>query len=131
GAPGARWMVVGAGVATVAWVGEVAHGVVGIAIRWDAAATHALALGVGAWAVRHSLAQLTQELRGAVRVRAMIVAYMGLLVLWGWRPFFPQLDGSVIAAQFTAVHLVPLRSLFERVDVFSALPVTPQFLPSL
>ena len=127
-APRATWLVVAAGGAAVACVAELAHGVVGIAIRWDAAATHALALGVGAWAARHSLAQLTQELRGAVRARAMILAYMGLLVLWGWRPFFPQLDGSVIAAQFTAVHLVPLRSLFERVDVFSALHVTQQFL---
>src|SRR5437667_79050 len=57
------------------------------------------------------------------RLRAALGAYGGLLVLWGLRPFLPQTKIGAIAQQLTAAHLVPLASLAQGVDVFSALPV--------
>src|SRR5439155_725402 len=46
----------------------------------------------------------------------------------GARPFLPQTEIGAIAEQLTAAHLVPLASLAQRVDVFSALHVAQQFL---
>src|SRR5207244_120126 len=62
----------GAGVALAA---ELTHWLLGLSIRWEAAATHALALGLGAWAAHRRLAPLTQALRGSTRARAAIFAY--------------------------------------------------------
>src|SRR5439155_76959 len=112
---------VGAGLALAA---ELIHGILGLSIRWEAAATHALALGLGAWAAHRRLAPLTQALRGSARARAAIFAYGSLLVLWGW----PETDVTAIGAQLTPAHLIPLQSLAERVDVFGALHVAQQFL---
>lgn len=122
------WPVVAGVGAGLAFVAELAHGTFAVRIRWEAAATHALALGAGAWAAQRWLPSLTQTLRGAERAGAACFAYVGLLVLWGWRPLLPQTDLHAIAAQFTLTHLVPLASLAERVDVFSALHVAQQFL---
>lgn len=119
--------VAGAG-AALAFAAELAHGTFGLPIRWEAAATHAVALGFGAWAAHRSLAPLTQVLRGAVRARAILFAYGSLLVLWGWRPLLPETDGDVITAQLTLARLAPLQSLAGRADVFSALHVAQQFL---
>ena len=115
----------GAGVALAA---ELTHWLLGLSIRWEAAATHALALGLGAWAAHRRLAPLTQALRGSARARAAIFAYGSLLVLWGWRPLLPETDVTAIGAQLTPARLIPLQSLAERVDVFSALHVAQQFL---
>ena len=115
----------GAGVALAA---ELTHWLLGLSIRWEAAATHALALGLGAWAAHRRLAPLTQALRGSARARVAIFAYGSLLVLWGWRPLLPETDVTAIGAQLTPARLIPLQSLAERVDVFSALHVAQQFL---
>jgi len=85
-------------------------------------------VGAGAWAAQRWLPSLREALRGWARARAAIATYAGLLVLWGWRPFFPRTDVGAIAEQLTADHLVPLASLAGRVDVFSALHVAQQFL---
>ena len=79
-------------------------------------------------AAHRALAALTQLLRGAARARAVLFAYGALLVLWGWRLFMPRTDVHAIADQLTLEHLVPLASLAERVDAFSALHVLQQFL---
>jgi glycopeptide antibiotics resistance protein len=121
------WLVPGAG-AVLAFGLELVHGLYGLSIRWEAAATHALALSIGAWAADRWLAPLTQALRGAVRARAAVFAYGALLVLWGWRPLLPETDGEAILAQFSIVRLTPLASLAVRADVFSALHVAQQFL---
>jgi len=107
---------------------ELAHGLIRLPIRWEAAATHALALGFGAWAAHRWLAPLSLALRGQARARASLLAYGVILLLWGWRPFLPETSGSAIAAQFTAVHFVPLQALAGRADVFSAMNVAQQFL---
>src|SRR5947208_1305999 len=75
-----------------------------------------------------ALPALTPVLRGAARARAALFAYGGLLVLWGWRLFMPRTDAHAIAAQLAPENLVPLASLAERVDAFSALHVLQQFL---
>ena len=122
------WPAVAGAGATMACVAELAHGLFGVAIRWEAVAAHALAVGAGAWVAQRSLAALTRQLRGSERARAVIFLYMGLLVLWGWRPFVPETDPAVIAGQLSPAHLIPLRSLSDRVDVFSALHVLQQFV---
>jgi glycopeptide antibiotics resistance protein len=131
GSPGGgkrAWPLVAAVGVGFAVAAELTHGLVGIPLRWEAAAARALALGAGAWAAHRWLGPLTQTLRGVERARATHAALAVLLVLWGWRPFLPQVDGNAIAAQLTTVHLVPLASLSERVDLFSALHVGQQFL---
>src|SRR6266480_837690 len=94
-----------------------------LSIRWEAAATHAVAVGGGAWWAERRLAVLSQTLRGQTRALAALGAYAVLLVLWGLRPFLPQTEIGAIAQQLTAAHLVPLASLAQGVDVFSALPI--------
>ena len=120
------------GVALVGAMGafalEFAHGGLGVMIRWEGAATDAISLAFGAWAAARWLPAATRALRGAARARAAVFAYGALLVLWGWRPFYPRFDGNAILAQLTIPHLVPLESLAERADVFSALHVAQQFL---
>ena len=119
--------VAGAG-AGLMFAAELAHGLIRLPIHWEAAATHALALGLGAWAAHRWLAPLTRALRGAARARVALLAYGTILALWGWRPFLPETSGRTIAAQLTAAHFIPLQALAGRVDVFSALHVAQQFV---
>jgi len=119
----------------VAWLGavlalaaEVAHGAARLPIHWGAAALHAAALALGAWAAGRWLAPLSRTLRGAARARAAIALYAVLLVLWAWRPLLPATDLGAVGAQLTAQHLIPLRALAGQVDVFSAVHVAQQFL---
>ena len=122
------WPAVAAIGAACAFGAELVHGTFGQSIRWEAAATHALAVGAGAWWAKRRLASLSQTLRGETRALAGLTAYALLLVAWGWRPFLPQTDIDAIAAQLTTSRLVPLASLAQRVDVFSGLHVAQQFL---
>ncbi len=122
------WQAVAIAGAACAFGAELGHGLFGLSIRWEAAATHAVAVGTGAWWAKRRLALLSQALRAETRALAAIAAYALLLVLWGLRPFLPQTEMSAIVQQLTAVHLVPLASLAQRVDVFSALHVAQQFL---
>jgi hypothetical protein len=125
--PSRSWLWVAGAGAVVALTAEATHGVLGLSVRWEAAAIHALAVIWGAWAAQRWLPALTQRFRGAARARVAIMCYGALLVVWGWRPFDPYIDGSAIAAQLTAPHLIPLASLATRPDVFSALHVAQQF----
>ena len=121
------WLWV-AGAGTVfAFAAEAAHGALGLSVRWEAAATHTLAVGLGAWSAQRWLPALTQRFRGPTRAAAAIMCYGALLVVWGWRPFIPYIDGSTITGQFTSSRLIPLASLATRADVFSALHVVQQF----
>jgi VanZ family protein len=120
------WFPVAVAGAAAAVGGEVAHGMWALTISWEAVITHAVSLACGAWAAHRWLASLTRRWRGAARARAAHLALLNLLILWAWRPLLPEAEGSVIASQFTLDHLIPLRSLAERVDVFSALHVVEQ-----
>jgi glycopeptide antibiotics resistance protein len=121
------WLWVAGAGAVLALAAEAAHGILSLSVRWEAAAIRALTVALGAWAAQHWLPALTQRLRGPARARAAIMCYGALLVVWGWRPFVPQIDRSAIAAQLTSAHLIPLASLASRADVFSALHVVQQF----
>jgi glycopeptide antibiotics resistance protein len=126
---GRAWRAVAGGGLGAALVlgAQLAHGLLGLEVRWEAALTDALAVSFGAWAAHRWLAPLTRSLRGAARARTAIFFYAGLLVLWGWRPLLPATDWSAIIAQLTPVRFIPLASLAERADVFSALHVAQQF----
>ena len=124
----ARWQGVAGAGALVALVAELAHGMLGFPIWWGAVLVRVAGVGLGAWAAHRALPALTQLLRGAARARAALLAYGALLVLWGWRLFMPRTDVHAIAAQLGPENLVPLASLAERVDAFSALHVLQQFL---
>lgn len=116
--------VVGAALAVLL---EAAHGMLGVSIRWEAAATHALALAGGAWAARRWLPELTQRLRGPARARAALGAYAALLALWAWRPLVPRTSLADITAQLSPSQFIPLESVASRADAFSALHVLQQF----
>ena len=114
--------------AALMFAAELAHGMIRLTIRWDAAVLHAAALAAGAWAASRWLAPLTQALRASARARAAIAGYAILLVLWAWRPLLPQTDLHELAAQLTPGRLIPLQSLAVRADVFSAAHVAQQVL---
>jgi len=119
--------VAGAG-AGLALVAELGHGMLGFPIWWGAVLVRVAGVGLGGWAAQRALPALTHLLRGAARARAALLAYGALLVLWGWRLFLPRTDLHAIAAQLAPENLVPLASLAQRVDAFSALHVLQQFL---
>ena len=122
------WPIVALAGVTALTGANVMHGAAGIPVRWEGVATKVAAFGFGAWAAHRWRAPLTQALRGAERARALTLAYAALLVLWGWRPFYPETRLRAIAEQFTKVHFVPLEALSSRVDIFSAVHVAQQFL---
>jgi len=124
----ARWVGVAGAGAALALVAELGHGMLGFPIWWGAVLVRVAGVGLGGWAAQRALPALTQLLRGAARARAALLAYGALLVLWGWRLFLPRTDLHAIAAQLAPENLVPLASLAQRVDAFSALHVLQQFL---
>jgi glycopeptide antibiotics resistance protein len=108
-------------------VAEVAHGLIRLPIRWEAAAVHVVAWSIGAWGAHRWLGPLSRALRGAERARYAFGAYAVVLALWGWRPFFPETSPSIIASQFTLGHFIPLQALAQRMDTFSVLHIAQQF----
>jgi glycopeptide antibiotics resistance protein len=122
------WREVAAYGAIAAMALELGHGVLAVTIRWEAAAVHALSITFGAWAAWRWLPAVTKTLRGARRAGAMFLTYAILLVIWGWRPFYPRIDPAAIAEQVALPNLIPLEFLASRADVFSALHVAQQFL---
>lgn len=124
----ARWLGVAGAGAVLLLVAELGHGMLGYPIWWGAVLVRVTGVAVGAWTAHRALPVLTQLLRGPARARAALLSYGALLVLWGWRLFQPRTDVHAIAAQLAPENLVPLASLAQRVDAFSALHVLQQFL---
>ena len=124
----ASWREVSAYGTVASLVLEVGHGILGVTIRWEAVVVHALSIAFGAWAASRWLPAVTQRLRGPKRAGATFLAYGALIVVWGWRPFYPRIDPAAIGEQLTLPHFIPLASLAERADIFSALHVAQQFL---
>jgi glycopeptide antibiotics resistance protein len=121
------WRKVAAVGSVLMFGAEIAHGLLRLPIRWEAAAVHSAAWAAGAWAADRWLAPLSRTLRGAARSRAVLGAYAALLVLWEWRPFFPVTSARALAAQISWQQFVPLQALAGRADAFSALHVVQQF----
>jgi len=127
GTAGRAWKAVALVGAALVVLLEVGHGMLGVSVRWEAAAAHVVAIIGGAWAAPRVLPALTQALRGAARARAALFASFALLVVWGWRPFWPKTDWAAIKAQLVASQFLPMESLAIRADVFSAMHVAQQF----
>ena len=124
---GRAWRAVTAAGVVAAAALEAGHGALGISVRWEAALTHAIALGAGAWAAQRWLPALTHALRGAARAREALTAYAVVLILWAWRPLLPRTDLSELGNQLALSQFIPLASVAIRGDVFSALHVVQQF----
>ena len=127
------------GYATAAWLtvlggsllmilAELAHGPLGQSIQLGAIVSHVAGLAVGAWAAAWFLPRLSRRLRGPDRPLVLLVLYAALVLLWVWRPFLPDIDLQAIAAQLSLGRLVPLRSLGDRMDLYSVADVAELFL---
>jgi VanZ family protein len=105
---------------------EVIHGVAAEPILLGAALVHVVAAVCGAIAAATWLAPFAK--RFVIRDRARIVAacYVVVIMVWSWRPFSLELSFASMAAQFTAEHLIPLRALSGRADLFSVTDVIAQ-----
>jgi VanZ family protein len=123
-----RWARIGAAAAAAVAAVGIGHGVLGVAIRWEAIATDTLSIASGAWTARRWLGGFTRAYRGPGRARAAYAFYALWLVAWSWRPFIPSTSLHEILDEFTASHLIPLQALSSRVDAFSAFHVAQQFL---
>jgi glycopeptide antibiotics resistance protein len=128
GAAQHQWIGVAAfGSLTIA-AAHVAHGFVSLPVRWEAVILDAVSIALGAWVADRWLAPFTQHARGAARARVVIATYIGLLVLWGWRPLVPKTHWDAIVVELDPSAFMPLSGLGDRVDLFSALHVAQQFL---
>jgi glycopeptide antibiotics resistance protein len=107
---------------------ELAHGPLGQTIQLGAIVAHVAGLAVGVWAAVRFLPGLSRRLRGPDRPLALLVLYAALVLLWIWRPFLPEVDLQSITAQLSLSRLVPLRSLGERMDLYSVADVAELFL---
>ena len=128
GAKSPPWPAIAAVGVLVVATAHVVHGVISLPIRWSEIAVDAASVAIGVWAAAQWLAHFTQRLRGAARARAFVLAYGALLVVWGWRPFMPEVRMKAIAAELDASAFVPLAGLSSRFDAFSASHVAQQFL---
>lgn len=128
GARAMQWVYVSAIGAVVTLFAQLSHGLFGLPVRWEAVILDALSIALGAWLADRYLGRFTQNFRGSARARMVIVSYIVLLALWGWRPYVIETRLEMIASQIAADAFIPLAKLAERVDVFSALHVAQQFL---
>jgi glycopeptide antibiotics resistance protein len=128
GASSMQWIGISIAGAVTAVAAHLAHGFFGLPVRWEAVTTDALSISLGAWAANRYLGRFTQAYRGSARARLVILSYMTLLVLWGWRPLFPETRWDAIMDEIRLEAFIPLSGLAARVDVFSALHVAQQSL---
>lgn len=106
---------------------EVLHGVTGIPIVVTVMQIHVIATSLGAIATAVLLPALGRVPTRS-RARGMAIAYAAALSVWSWRPFRLDLSTSSMAEQFTSDHLVPLKALASRGDLFSVTDVLAQGL---
>ncbi len=121
------WPLVGGLGAAIAFGAEMGHGILGSSVRWEAATVTALSVLVGAWIAGKQLRRVAQLMATREGAHRVIAGYAALLVVWTWRPFIPALHRVGIMGQLTLQRFIPLASLSEREDVFSALHVAQVF----
>lgn len=122
------WPIVAlVGAAVVAGV-ELAHGVALVPIVPAAIAVHAAAIAGGALVAALSLHAYATRLDGRGRTRLLLAAYAVVTMVWSWRPFRLEVNRQAMAAQFSVEHLIPLRALASRMDLFSVTDVITQFV---
>lgn len=130
GAPAALVTIVA--VAIVYPLVEVAHGVAAQPIIIGAALTHVVAASLGALFATYRLKSFGRQYSTSRRAAIIAAAYAMVIMFWSWRPFQLEFSGAAMAEQFTSSHLVPLKALAERGDLFSVTDVIAQgvlFIP--
>ena len=119
-----RVILFGLGLSVLA---ELLHGALGQPMLLGAVFSHAVAVGLGAWIAAASLPRLSVEFRGAMRTRALSLAYVAILVAWELRPFVPELSLTEMFSKATGPWYIPLARLGGRVDFFSVVKVCAPF----
>ncbi len=105
---------------------EVVHGVAAEPIVLGAALTHVVAATLGAMCAAGAMGSFAARFPVRARARIVAVAYSLAIAVWSWRPFRLDLSAASMAEQFTSSHLVPLKALAERGDLFSVTDVVAQ-----
>jgi len=105
---------------------EVVHGVAAEPILLGAALMHVLAASIGAVAAALWLEPFGRRFPIRMRARIVAAAYALVIMIWSWRPFRLDFSMGSMAEQFTGDHLVPLRALASRGDLFSVTDVVSQ-----
>ncbi len=107
---------------------QLARALMGYPIEPGALLTQSVAIAAGALLAAAAIPPLTTKLRGRHRPLALLVVYVLLMVLWSWRPFVLEYNLDVIAVQLNVQRLIPLRSLYDQVTMFSVAVVGVQLL---
>jgi glycopeptide antibiotics resistance protein len=128
--PRALWITSGAGVLLVSIL-EIARGFTGQPIEIGLMVAHGAGVLGGAWLAARWLPVLTRRVRGRARPRLLAAAYVSVLPLWAWRPFVPHFRLDELRESFARGHIIPLKALAMKVDMFSASDVTISFMLSL
>jgi glycopeptide antibiotics resistance protein len=106
---------------------EIGRGALGLPIELGVILVHTGAIGLGAMVAAKTLPGFTRTFRGRHRAAAAAIAYIVVLMLWSWRPFWPEWNLSDILAQFSAERFIPLAAARWRMDLFSVSDVAGQF----
>lgn len=109
-------------------IAELLHGGLGQRVELGAILLHGVALTLGAWLASRYLPRLTMALRGRDRVLALMLVYVAVLVVWAWRPLYPEVSLAGIASKFQGDWYKPLAALSLRYDFFTVVDVCNQFL---
>lgn len=126
------WPIVALVGAALVTVVELVHGVALVPIVPAAIVVHAVAIAGGALVAALVLHAFATRLGDRGRPRLLLGAYAVVIMVWSWRPFRVELNGQAMAAQFSVEHVIPLRALASRMDLFSVTDVIAQavlFLP--
>ena len=105
---------------------EVVHGVAAEPILLGAALTHVVAASLGAVFAAYRVRAFVREYSMKRRAAIAAAAYAAAIMVWSWRPFKLDFSPAAMADQFTSSHLVPLKALAERGDLFSVTDVVAQ-----
>jgi len=105
---------------------EVVHGVAAEPIILGAALIHVVAASAGAIVAALGLPSFGRRFGIRVRARLVAAAYSLIIMVWSWRPFRLDFSAGQMAEQFTASHLVPLKALASRGDLFTVTDVIAQ-----
>lgn len=115
------------GAALVAVV-EVLHGIALVPIMPGAILVHAISIALGALTAALALNAYATRLDARGRARLLLAAYAVVVMIWSWRPFTLEVNRAAMAAQFSLDHIVPMRALAQRMDLFSVTDVIAQFV---
>jgi glycopeptide antibiotics resistance protein len=124
----AAWIIVTLLALCLAPFAEVFHGVASQAILLGPILWHIIAVSGAALMTAYALPWFTGRWTGARRVRLLCIAYCGVVALWSWRPFIPELNAQSIDEQFSPIHWIPLQALAIRFDLFTVTDVITQFV---